>query len=710
MKCTIPEISWHNRDPVLALDIQPNSPDGVCRLATASTDTHVVIWQLRVLDNGGVSVEALSDLTRHTRAVNAVRFSPSGEFLASADDEGAVILWRRQEGGSGMDLFEDGGGEGGGENKEHWGVAKLLRGHLEDVYDLSWSQCSHFLVSGSVDNTAILWDITKGRSMSILSEHKGFVQGVSWDPKGQLIATLCSDRCCRIYNISNKKMLIKIYKASLPVVDGEDGVTEKSTRLFYDDTLKSFCRRLCFSPDGELLLTPTGIMESDTASTTNGTYVFARSNPTKPVLYLPTKDKYTLAVRFCPLLFKLRPSPNQEEGQDNAEEQPKLFQLPYRMIFAVATQNAVLLYDTQQPVPFAKLSNIHYTRLSDIAWSSDGRIMVVSSTDGYCSLVSFAPGELGEVYHHETSPPPPGQYSSHNKEANQEVTPAKKTDTQANQADADKTLTLAENNHTPSRKTDTLVDKTPDKPATPTDKSVTPADKPATPADKPASQANMPATPADKPASQADKPATPANKPTTPADKPATPADKATTPADKPATPADKPTTPADKPTTLADKPTTPADKPTTPADKPETPVDKPDTPADTTPKKPLVIRRAGDSSRVRKRVALITLSGPSYKGEDMAKGDTPQPQQQPQSQSLPQEEEMEVVEEMKQRFEADITSPTKTVASPSNTPARTFRNQDKSPSKTPTRTPRRVSLITLSSPKGKKNQVGDQR
>ncbi|KAK4305817.1 hypothetical protein Pmani_022311 [Petrolisthes manimaculis] len=678
MKCTIPEISWHNRDPVLALDIQPNSPDGVCRLATAGTDTHVVIWQLRVLDNGGVSVEALSDLTRHTRAVNAVRFSPSGEFLASADDEGAVILWRRQEGGSGMELFEDGGGEGG-ENKEHWGVAKLLRGHLEDVYDLSWSQCSLFLASGSVDNTAILWDITKGRSMSILSEHKGFVQGVSWDPKGQLVATLCSDRCCRIYNISNKKISVKIYKASLPAVKGEDGVTEKSTRLFYDDTLKSFCRRLCFSPDGELLLTPSGIMESDTASTTNGTYVFSRSNPTKPVLYLPTKDKYTLAVRFCPLLFKLRPSPNQEEGQDNAEEQPKLFQLPYRMIFAVATQNAVLLYDTQQPVPFAKLSNIHYTRLSDIAWSSDGRIMVVSSTDGYCSLVSFAPGELGEVYHHATSPPPPGQYSSHNKEA-------KKTDTQANQADADKTLTLAENNHTPSRKTDTLVDKTPDKPATPTDKLATPADKPAKPTDKPA----------DKPDKPADKPATPANQPDKPADKPATPADKPVSPANKPATPADKPATPADKP----------ADKPDTPADKPDIPADKPATPADTTPKKPLVIRRAGDSSRVRKRVALITLSGPSYKGEDMAKGDTPQ--QQPQSQLLPQE--MEVDEEMKQRFEADSTSPTKTVASPSNTPARTFTNQDKSPSKTPTRTPRRVSLITLSSPKGKKNQVGDQR
>lgn len=66
MKCTIPEISWHNRDPVLAIDIQPNPPDGVYRLATAGTDTHIVVrrqlwllvcveakeWRVRV--NGSV--------------------------------------------------------------------------------------------------------------------------------------------------------------------------------------------------------------------------------------------------------------------------------------------------------------------------------------------------------------------------------------------------------------------------------------------------------------------------------------------------------------------------------------------------------------------------------------------------------------------------------------------------------------------------------
>ncbi len=45
------------------------------------------------------------------------------------------------------------------------------------------------------------------------------------------------------------------------------------------------------------------------------------------------------------------------------------FSLPYRMVFAVATEDSILLYDTQQPQPFAFISNIHYHQLSDITWS-----------------------------------------------------------------------------------------------------------------------------------------------------------------------------------------------------------------------------------------------------------------------------------------------------------------------------------------------------
>lgn len=106
---------------------------------------------------------------------------------------------------------------------------------------------------------------------------------------------------------------------------------------------------------------------------------------------MPSPDQFTVAVRFSPLLYKLRDS-----------KTTPVIPLPYRMIFAVATKCSVYLYDTQQKLPFGLISNIHYTRLTDLAWSNDGNTLLVSSTDGYCSIVQFADGELGEIYEEQT--------------------------------------------------------------------------------------------------------------------------------------------------------------------------------------------------------------------------------------------------------------------------------------------------------------------
>lgn len=145
---------------------------------------------------------------------------------------------------------------------------------------------------------------------------------------------------------------------------------EKSYKLFHDDTLKTFCRRLNFSPDGLILFTPCGLLELSESSANgdenepikkekkvNATYAFTRNNNfAKPVAYYPSADRYSIAVRCCPVFFELRPG------------HPSLYDIPYRIVFAVATQNAILLYDTQQVAPFARIARIHYTRLTDVAW------------------------------------------------------------------------------------------------------------------------------------------------------------------------------------------------------------------------------------------------------------------------------------------------------------------------------------------------------
>merc|ERR1712226_1162083 len=128
-----------------------------------------------------------------------------------------------------------------------------------------------------------------------------------------------------------------------------------------------------------------------------------------------------VAARFSPIKYELRPvarvngikrsnhsniSPSDRTCEIDPEPELKpwekyqtIFCLPYRMIYAVATQNSIMLHDTQQAEPFARISRLHYIGLNDLTWSSDGNTLVVSSTDGYCSIINFKQGELGEVYH-----------------------------------------------------------------------------------------------------------------------------------------------------------------------------------------------------------------------------------------------------------------------------------------------------------------------
>lgn len=416
MKVTTPEISWHERDPIYSVDFQPKSPT-IQRLATAGVDKFVRIWQVTVGEDGKGNVEFLSNLKRHTKAVNVCRFSPDGEMLASAGDDAVIIFWKFSDQSTPANsIFQ----EEEEDNKENWVTHKVLRGHLEDIYDLCWSSDGKFMISGSVDNSAILWDLVKDQKLAMFNEHKSFVQGVTFDPKSEYVATLCTDRSCRIYSTSSKNCVHSISKMSLPLPQKEtdqeikpDAKPDKpkSFRMFHDDTMRSFFRRLTFSPDGEILITPAGYMELGD-KVINATYLFSRHNFTKPAVYLPSPQKATICARCCPLLYQLRKihrNGTTDHTNNNLKEWEKyttLFCLPYRVVFAVGTEDSILLYDTQQITPFGYISNIHYHQLSDLAWSPDGRFLFVSSTDGYCTMVVFDEGEIGEVYvPEETSHP-----------------------------------------------------------------------------------------------------------------------------------------------------------------------------------------------------------------------------------------------------------------------------------------------------------------
>lgn len=562
MKATPLIINWHHENnpyPIYSAHFEPN---GKGRLATGAGDNNVRLWKVEE-EGEDRRVEYLATLSKHTQAVNVVRWAPKGELLASAGDDGNVILWVPSE------THHPNFGSDGLEDKETWRTKHMCRSMGTEIYDLAWSPDSTFFIIGSMDNIARIYNAGTGTLVRQIAEHSHYVQGVAWDPLNEYIATQSSDRSVHIYSLKTKDGQYTLHshndappkiashnKADLPPrrisshspappemgyrsvfssMDAVPSVTMGSpvpsmpgtptsmalpmnppsvishsrrssfssrrsvspapsmplpavmpieaspkhhptstgygnkqanmlSSMYANETLTSFFRRLTFTPDGSLLLTPAGQYQTQhqteggkpTYEVVNTVYIYTRGGINKPpIAHLPGHKKPSVAVRCSPIVYTLRqsppvtkhitidtsssedpipllpeplskpspapsvmeppPPPASVDGSTSVKNLsletgvqapgPKTtFSLRYRMVYAVATQDTVLLYDTQQQTPICVVSNLHCATFTDLTWSTDGLTLLISSSDGFCSTLSFSGGELGEAYSGEVGP------------------------------------------------------------------------------------------------------------------------------------------------------------------------------------------------------------------------------------------------------------------------------------------------------------------
>lgn len=413
MEASTLQIYWHELRPIYSLCFQPSANS--IRLVTGGGDNKIRIWGINFNNELKYKIETpefISSLSMHELSVNVVRFNTSGDILASAGDDGLLLLWKKndsvvQEFGVDEGEFSD--------FKESWYVYKRLRLNSalrgSEIYDLCWSPDGKYIVTGSMDNSVRIFDIEQEICITSIVEHNHYVQGVVWDPQNQFIISQSADRSVHIHkiiydekgNICDLKLTNRIFKVELPQYDGDLPKKmlydhHKLTYLFHNETLSSFFRRLTMSPCGNLLCIPAGIFktnensENTTGDSANSVYIYTRSsinyNINKPILIIPFLKRPAIVISFNPNLYEL-----------NKTKQPWL-NLPYKMVFAVGTSNEVFIFDTESIEPLAIVGNLHYTTLTDISWTQDGNLLMVSSTDGFCSYISIKGETIGQVYKH----------------------------------------------------------------------------------------------------------------------------------------------------------------------------------------------------------------------------------------------------------------------------------------------------------------------
>ncbi|CAI6336928.1 unnamed protein product [Periconia digitata] len=191
-------VSWHNdNQPIYSAHFEPH---GKGRLATAGGDNNVRLWQV---DSNAEErkITYLASLKKHSQAVNVVRWSPRGEILASAGDDGNILLWIPSENQSAQTSY----GEEADDSKENWRVKRSCGSSMgSEIYDLAWSPDGVFFITGSMDNIARIYNAQTGACVRQIAEHHHYVQGVAWDPLNEYVATQSSDRSVHIYNLKTK--------------------------------------------------------------------------------------------------------------------------------------------------------------------------------------------------------------------------------------------------------------------------------------------------------------------------------------------------------------------------------------------------------------------------------------------------------------------------------------------------------------------------
>jgi WD40 repeat protein len=197
---------WGHHGPVRSVVF---NPDGKL-LATAGEDGKVVLWDVAGRRSLGKALKGHYGMDR------GIAISPDGKLLAVPSEDGmAIVLWEMA-------------------NCTQFGGSFV--GHRAPIQSVAFSPDGKLLASASADGTLRFWNVSRQKQLgAALPAHGELVSSVVFSPDGKLLASAGGDGTVMLWDVATRQPMS-------PVMHG------------HSDTVTS----LAFSPNGTLLASASG--------------------------------------------------------------------------------------------------------------------------------------------------------------------------------------------------------------------------------------------------------------------------------------------------------------------------------------------------------------------------------------------------------------------------------------------------------------------
>ena len=208
------------------------SPDEQ-NIATASQDNTIKIWDI----NTGQQIKTLGDFSGK---IHDIRYDKDGRNISALNTDGVMVSWDVETGrikqieysgtvdelyifySSDKQYFIKRTLENTAliQNKKENIPISLLKGHSDFICTAAFSPDNKKAVTGSSDKTAIIWDLASGNRISTLKGHTGSIQSVKFSPSGKYILTGSVDKTAKLWSVEFNRdhKLLKGHKSFVSCV------------------------------------------------------------------------------------------------------------------------------------------------------------------------------------------------------------------------------------------------------------------------------------------------------------------------------------------------------------------------------------------------------------------------------------------------------------------------------------------------------------